>query len=60
MCVRNLGIATAIGIAALLVGGVLVAVAAVALVAPVVLAFLPAESPAKLYGGLTRTTPPAA
>jgi len=58
--VRNLAIATAIGIAALLVGGSIVAVAAVAIVTPVVAAFLPGEPRANLYGGLTRATRPGA
>ncbi len=49
-----------VGMAALLVGGATVAVAAVALVAPVVLAFLPGRAPETLYGGLTRVAPPAA
>jgi len=57
--VRNLGIATLVGIAGLLVGGALVALAAVPLVTPVLLAFLPA-APAKLYRGLTPASAPDA
>ena len=59
LCVRNLAIATLVGITGLLVGGPVVALIAVISVTPIVLAFLPI-APAKLYGGLTRMSPPGA
>jgi hypothetical protein len=59
ICVRNLGIATLVGITGLLVGGPVVALAAVPIVTPILLAFLPA-APATLYGGLTPASTPDA